>query len=121
VENEFCAKHRGVLVNYLESLPSSNLLPSATASGSCQLFFNPYDFSSDDEEYLTPNNAGETTPGQSNCAACILTVSRIYLNSAPETPKNWRQINPDRYDFHSDPMEISSTFWIPGITDWWLQ
>jgi len=30
VENEYCAKHRRVLVNKLESLPSSNPFPSAT-------------------------------------------------------------------------------------------
>jgi len=64
VENENCAKHRCVLVNYKhESLPSSNLIPFATASGSCQSSFDPYYLSSDDEEYLTPNNVAETTPG----------------------------------------------------------
>jgi len=43
------------------------------------------------------------------------------LNSPPEAPKNWGQINPNLNDYHSDPMEISSTFWIPDITDWWRQ
>jgi hypothetical protein len=34
VENEYCAKHRRVPVNKLETVPTSNLVPSATASGS---------------------------------------------------------------------------------------
>jgi hypothetical protein len=50
-----------------------------------------------------------------------LTAARLYLNSPPEAPKNWGQINPNLNDYHSDPMEISSTFWIPDITDWWRQ
>jgi len=32
VENKYCAKHRHVPVNKLETVPSSNLVPSATAS-----------------------------------------------------------------------------------------
>jgi hypothetical protein len=43
------------------------------------------------------------------------------LNSPPEAPKNWWQINPNLNDYHSDPMEFSSTFWFPDITNWWLQ
>jgi hypothetical protein len=31
VENEYCAKHRRVPVNKLETIPNSNLVPSATA------------------------------------------------------------------------------------------
>ena len=63
VENEYCAKHQRVPNNKLESLPNSNPVTSATASGSCQLFFDAYDLSSDYEEFLTPNNVVETTPG----------------------------------------------------------
>jgi len=108
-------------VNKLETVPSSNLVPSATASGTYQSSFDPYDLSSNDEEYLTPKNVAETTPGRSDCAARLLTAARLYSNSPPESPKNWAQINPTRNDYHSDPREISSTFWIPDITDWWLQ
>ena len=108
-------------VNKLETVPSSNLVPSATASGSYPLFFDPYDLSSNDEEYLTPDNVAETTPGQSDHAARLLTASRHYLNSPPEAPKNRRPINPNLNDHHSDPMEISCTFWLPDITDWWHQ
>jgi len=43
VENEYCAKHRRVPVNRLQSLPSSNHISSAMASPSCQSSFDPYD------------------------------------------------------------------------------
>jgi len=121
VENEYCTKHWRVPINKLQSLPSSNPISSATASGSCQSFFDPYDFSSDDEEYWTPNNVAEMTPGRSDHSACLLTAARLYSNSQPEAPKNWGQINPNLNDYHSDPMEFSSTFWITDITDWWRQ
>jgi len=88
VENEYCAKHRGVPVNKLEPVPTSNLVRSSTASRSYQSSCDPYDLSSDDEEYLVPNNVAETTLRQSDCAACLLTAARLYLNSPPEVPKN---------------------------------
>jgi hypothetical protein len=88
VENEYCAKHRQVPVNKLQSLPSSHHISSATALRSCQSSFDPYDLSSDDEEYLTPNNVAETTPGISDRAARLLTAPRLYLNSPPEAPKS---------------------------------
>jgi hypothetical protein len=69
VENEYCAKHRRVLVNELETVPSSKLVPSAMASWSYQSSVDPYDLSSDDEEYLTPDTVPETTPRRSNHAA----------------------------------------------------
>jgi len=121
VGNEYCAKHRRVPVNKLKTVPSSNLVRSTTASGLYQSSFDPYDLSSDDEEYWTPDNVGETTPGWSDRATPILTAARLYLNSPPESPKNWRQINPNLDDYHSDPMEISSTLWLPDITDWRCQ
>ena len=119
VKNQYCAKHRCVPVNKLEMVPSSNPVPSALASGSYQSSFDPYDLSSDDEKYLTPNNVAETTPGRSNRAACILTAARLYSNSLPKAPKNRGQSNPNLNDYHPDQMEISSTFWILDITDWW--
>jgi len=88
VENEYCAKHRHVPVNELETVQNSNFVRCATASGSYQSSFDPYDSSSDDEEYLTPNNVAETTPGHSDRAARLLTAARLYLNSPPEAPKN---------------------------------
>jgi len=121
VENEYCVKYRRVPVNKLETVLSSNLVPSVTASGSYQSSFDPYDLFSDDEEYIMPNNVPETTPGRIDRTARILTAAGLYLNSPPEAPKNWRQINPNLNDYHSDPMEISSTFWVLDITDWWRQ
>jgi len=119
VENQYCAKHRCVPVNKLETVLPSNLVPSSTASGSYQSPFDEYDMSSDDKEYLTPNNVAETTPGRSDRAARLFTAARLYFNSPPEAPKNWGQINPNLNDYHSDPMQFSSTFWIPDISDWW--
>jgi hypothetical protein len=69
VENECCAKHRCVLVNKLDTIPSTNLLASATQSGSYQSSFDPYNLSSDDDEYLMPTKVAETTHGRSDCAA----------------------------------------------------
>jgi hypothetical protein len=110
VGNEYCAKHRCVMFNQLETDMSSNLVPSATASGSYQSSFDPYNSSSDDEDCLTPNNVAETTPGRSDCAARLMTAARLYLNSPPEAPKYWGQINPNLNNYHTDPMKISSTF-----------
>jgi len=121
VENEYCAKLRRVLVKKQKSFPSSYLIHSATASGSCQSSFNPYDLSSNDEEYLMPNNVAETTPGRCDHAARLLTATRLYFNSPSEAPQNWGQSNPNLNDYHSDPMEICGTFWLPDITDWWCQ
>jgi hypothetical protein len=69
VENESCAKQRDVPVNKFESVPSSNLVTSATASGYYQASFQPHDSSSDDQEYFMLNNVAETTPRHRNGAA----------------------------------------------------
>jgi len=121
VENEYCAKHRRMPANKHESLLKSNLIPSEMVLGSCQSSFDPYDLSSNDEGYLTPNDVAETTPRRSDGAARLLTAAMPYLNSPPDAPKNWGQINSNLNDYHSDPMEISSTFWLLDITDWWRQ
>ena len=88
VEIEYCAKHRRVLVNILESIPSSNLIPFATASPYCPSSIDPYDVSSDDDEYLTPNNMTETTTGRRDHVARHLTADRLFLNLPPEAAKN---------------------------------
>jgi len=121
VKNEYCAKHRCVPVNQYQSLPSSKQISSATALRSCESSFDPYDLSSDGEKYLSSNNVAEMTPERSDRTMRILTAARLYLNSPCETPKNWEQINPTLNDYNSGPMEFSSTFWIPDITDWWCQ
>jgi len=78
VENEYWAKHRCVPVIEPESILRHNHFPSATASGSSQSSFDPYDFSSDDEEYLMLNNVAETTPRRSDCASRLMTTARLY-------------------------------------------
>jgi len=50
-----------------------------------------------------------------------MTAPCLYLNSPSDEPMNWGQIKPNLDDYHSDPMQISSTFWIPDITDWWRE
>jgi len=79
------------------------------------------DFSWDDIEYLTPNNVAETTAERNNCTACFLTAARLYLHLPPEASKFLVQINPNLNNYHSIPMEISSTVYILDITDWWHQ
>jgi len=103
VENEYCTKQWYVPVNKLESLPSSNLIPSAMASGFCQSSFDSYNLCTDEAEYLTPDNVVELTPGECECAAHLLTSASLYLNSPPEAPKNWGQMNQNLNDYHSDP------------------
>jgi len=88
-ENEYCDNHRRVPVNKPENLRSSSLVPSTTRSGSGQSSFDPSDLSSDDEEYLTPNNLTEMTPEGSDHATFLLTAARLNVISPPETPKNW--------------------------------
>jgi len=61
------------------------------------------------------------TPGRSNHAPRLLTAASLHLNSLSEAPKNKGQMNPDGDDYHSDPNGISSTFWLPNITNWWHQ
>jgi len=119
VENDYCAKHRCVPVDKFETVPSSNLVPSATPSGSYQSRCDPYDLSSGNGECLMPNNAAETTPRRSNHAACLLTATKLHLNLPPEPPKNSGQIDSNLNEYHSNPLEISTRFWIPDITDWW--
>jgi len=110
VENQYFAKHRCLPVNKLQTVLGSHHLLTATASGSDQSFLDPYDLSSDDVEYLMPDNAAETPPGQSDRTAHVFTPARLNLNSPPEARKNLGQVNPNLNDYHSDPVEISSTF-----------
>jgi hypothetical protein len=91
------------------------------ASRSGQSSYDPYDLSSDDAEYLMPNNVAKTTPARSDRAARILTAARPSLCSPPESPQYWVQINLDLNDHHTDPIEINSTFWLPDIANWWRQ
>jgi len=119
VENEYGANHRCVPVIKPESVPSNNLFPSATASASCQSSCHHYDLYSDDEEYFTPTIVAKTAPRQSNHTARLLTVVMLSLTLVPESQKDRGQVNLNLNDYHSHPMEISITFSILDITDWW--
>jgi len=121
VEKKYCAKHRYLPVTESKNLPNNNLSFSAMASRSAQCSYDPYDLSSDEKEYLMPNNVAKMTPRRSDHAAHLLTATRLYLNSPTKLPQSWRQINPNLNDYHSDPMEIRRTYWLPDITDWWRQ
>jgi hypothetical protein len=110
-----------VPVNTLQSLLSSNPISSATASKSYQSSIDPYNVSSDNEEYLTSDNMAETIPGRSDNAAHLWAAGRLYFNQPPETPKHWGQINANLDDYHSDPIVLINTVWISDITDWWHQ
>jgi len=103
VDNEYFDKHQCVSVNEHLSLPRINNIPSGTIPGSCWSFLDIYDLSSDDEEYLMPNNVAGTTPGRSDPAANLSNAARLSLNSPPEAPKNWGQITAHLNDYHSDP------------------
>ena len=105
-------------VNRPGRVPSNNLFPSVTASVSGHSFLDPYDVSSDDEEYLTPNNVAETTPRRSDRVLCWLTTAWLDLNPLPAALKNWQHTNPNFDDCYSDPMDISSIFWILDISNW---
>jgi len=70
---------------------------------------------------LMSKSVGEMSPGQSDRAARLLIAARLYLNPAPETTKNWGQVDPNLNDYHSNRMEVSSTSWLPHITGWWHQ
>jgi hypothetical protein len=61
------------------------------------------------------------TPGRSDPVARLLTATRLNLISPSVLAQNWGQIDPNLNKYHSDPLEISRTFWIPDITDWWQQ
>jgi len=121
VGNGFCTQHQCVPVMKPECILSNNLFSSATALVSSQSFFNPYHSSSNNEKCWTPNHVAETTPGQSNRTACLLTGAMLYLHSPPKAPQNWGQIHSYLNGYYSNPTEISSTVWIPHITDWWCE
>ena len=58
----------------------------------------------------------EKTAGRSDCAAHVLAAARLNLHSPPESPLNWEKVHPNLNDYHSDPMEIRSTFrWLDVV------
>jgi len=117
VENEYWAKHGRAPVNKNESLSRDGFIPSKTRIGFCPSLLNPYDLLINDDEYLTPNDVAVTTPGQSDHTACWMTTARLCLDSLPQAPKNWGQMNQYLNDYNPDPMELSSTLRILDIID----
>jgi len=117
VEREYCSKHRWMFVIQPENVPHSNIFLSAEVSGFGQSSFDSYNLSSDDKVQLTPRSMAVMTPGQGDHSARLLTAARLYLNSPHKVPKDWGQIDPNLNYYHSNPMEISSTFWLPDIAD----
>jgi len=117
VENEYCAKHQRLPFTEPETIPDNHLVSSAMASIPGQYSYDPYDLSSDDEEYLMLSHEAKTTPGRSYFVAFLLTATRLHLNSPSDLPQNWGQINPNLKDNHSNLMESSSTFRLPDSTD----
>jgi len=69
VENEYWAKHRHLPIITPESVPNNNHFSSEMGSRSGQSSYDPYDLSSDDEEYIMPEDVAKMTPGQSECSA----------------------------------------------------
>jgi len=110
VENEYCVQHRCLPVTKSNNTLNNNLSSVEMASGSGQSSYDPYDLSSDDDEYIMSTNVAEMTPGPSGHASCLFTAANFYLNSPPELLLNWGQIVPNCNDYHSDPVEISCIF-----------
>jgi len=81
VWKEYCTKHRQLPVTKLESILNKHLISAAMASRSGQSSYDAYDLSSDNQEYLMPNNVAQVTPRQSDHAARFLTAARLGLNS----------------------------------------
>jgi len=117
--NEQYAKHQPKYVINPINVLGNNLFPSAKASGFGQSYFDPYDLSSNKQQFSTAESMAETTPRLSDTAVQLLTAERHYLNSLPEAPKYCGQVNWNLKDYHSNPVEISSIFWSLDTTDWW--
>jgi len=69
VENAYCAKYWCLRSIEPYSIQSNNLFLSTMASGSGHSSFDQYDLTSDDEQYLMPDNVAEMTPRQCDYAA----------------------------------------------------
>jgi len=120
MENEYWAKHQWLSDNQPERV-ERNIILSDTACCSGQSSYDQYDSSSDDDEYLKSKNVAKMTPGHIDRAALLLTAAGLFFNSPPYAPTNWGQMNPNLNEYHSDPFEITSPFWLSDNTNWWYQ
>jgi len=119
VKTEYCTKHRPLSVTTLENNQHSEVFRCLNAFVLGRASLNPYRWPYDQDEYLTSKCVAETRSRRRNCAEYPLTAARLNLNSPPDSPYTAGQVNPNFNDYHSDPMEMSSTFWLRDITDWW--
>jgi hypothetical protein len=62
VENECCAKHRGLLGSKPENIPNTIKFSSPIVSISGEYSFDRFDWFRDEKEYIMPHNMAETTP-----------------------------------------------------------
>jgi len=81
VEKKYCAKHLPMSVIKPENVLGSNCFPTPKACGFGKSSFDPYDWSSNDEEYLTAKSVAEMTTRWSDCAAHLLTATTIWIHS----------------------------------------
>jgi hypothetical protein len=77
----------------------STFFPTGNASGLGQSSFDPYELSSNDDEYLTPKCMTGMPSGRTGHAAHLLTVARLNLNRPPASPKNWGLVNHKVHDY----------------------
>jgi hypothetical protein len=117
MKHEYSSKDR-ITPNFNLQTPNHNdPFSTLPVSGPGHSFYDPYDLSSEDAEYITPANIVESTPGRSHCAALLVTATTLNLNSPPEALRRWGRMNPIFNDYHTDAMQVSSAFWMPDITD----
>lgn len=121
VENKYGAKHEPLPVIKPKYILLDNFFFCTKVAKSGVSSHNLYDLSSNDEGCLVTENVANTTPGQTNHAAPLLTAARLCLNSWSELPLNWAPNDPNHNEYHSDCREHSRIFLSPDITDWWHQ
>jgi len=80
VENQYFVNYTGLSVIKTHKIPSNNLIPSRLASASAQSHFDYYDMFNNDAKSLATENVAVTTPGQSDCTACVFKVVWLRLN-----------------------------------------
>jgi len=71
VENQYCTKHWRLPVINLDNVPSNNPFSSKMNSRYVPSSYDPNDLSSNDVEYVMPNNVAKTTTGWSDHTACL--------------------------------------------------